>query len=290
MGVVLSSPASTPRPADVVVVLGGDAGDRYLQGRALVLAGPSQRTVLIHANPLERKDPLLRLPGIEMLFEDEPRNSWDEGLPTQAWYGSRGQVRTVMSPNPRSRHRAAWIVLLGFLLLPEAALLGYFTVGALLACPAGSPRHADLVVVLGGSADRYPRARDLVLAGYSKRLLLINSGEFERKDAQARLPGVEILIDDLPRSSWDEAQRVRARMQAMGWHTALVVSDPPHLLRVAYAWSSAFRGTDLSYTLISTDPPWWPGWRWWRNPYATTFVGDEVLKLGYYVLHYRFGL
>ena len=176
-----------------------------------------------------------------------------------------------------------------FLLLPELALVGFFSAGVVLSSPAAAPHDVDLVVVLGGGPDRYPRGRDLVLAGYSKRLLLISPSAAERKDVQSRLPGTELVVDDTPRNTWDEAQVVRAHMLARGWHTALVVSDPPHLLRVAYAWSSAFRGTDLNYTLISSDPPWWPGWRWWRNPVSAGFVESEVLKLGYYVLRYPLG-
>ena len=49
---------------------------------------------------------------------------------------------------------------------------------------------------------------------------------------QASLPGVELIFDNTPRHTWDEAQMARTRMQANGWHTALVVSDPPHLMRV----------------------------------------------------------
>jgi hypothetical protein len=130
----------------------------------------------------------------------------------------------------------------------------------------------------------------LVVAGFANRLLVINPSEQERKDQQRTVPsGAELIFDNTPRHTWDEAQVVRVHMLANGWHTALVVSDPPHLLRVAYAWSSAFRGTDLTYTLISSDPSWWPGWRWWRNPSASAFVGDEVLKLGFYLLRYPFG-
>lgn len=183
------------------------------------------------------------------------------------------------------------MLLLVFLLMPELALTGFFMAGALLACPAELPRRADVVVVLGGDVlgDRYAWGRDLVLAGYSERLLLINSTASDRKDAQARIPNVELLIDDSPRHSWQEAQTVRARMLANGWKSALVVSEPPHMLRLRYAWASNFRGTGLTYTLVATDPPWWPGWRWWRNRQASDFVGNEVLKLGYYVLRYPLG-
>ena len=187
------------------------------------------------------------------------------------------------------RRSAVPTLLLVFLLLPEWALLAFFSAGTLLSLPAKSPHHADVVVVLGGGLDRYPRGRDLVLAGYAERMVLFEPNAAERQDALARLRSVEIRDDVRPPNSWAEAQTMRAWMQANGWHTALVVSDPPHLLRVAYAWSSAFRGTDLSYTLVSSDPPWWPGRRWWTNPRAASFVDSEVLKLGYYLLRYPFG-
>lgn len=187
--------------------------------------------------------------------------------------------------------RTGFILLLLFGLLPELALLGFFTAGALLSCPAELPRHADVVVVLGGSGDgaRYARGLELVQAGFSERLVLIVPNAKERKDALAKLRGVEFWDDVLPANSWGEAEAARARMQAKGWHSVLVVSDPPHLLRLRYTWGSIFRGTDLTYTLIASDPPWWSVWRWWQNPQSAGFVDSEVFKLGYYVLHYRFG-
>ena len=35
--------------------------------------------------------------------------------------------------------------------------------------------------------------------------------------------------------------------------SVLVVSDPPHLLRLRYTWASLMRGTDLEYFLIASD-------------------------------------
>jgi hypothetical protein len=79
-------------------------------------------------------------------------------------------------------------------------------------------------------------------------------------------------------------------MQAKGLKSVLVVSDPPHLLRVHYAWASHFWRTELAYTLIASTPPWWSPWRWWQNPQAKSFVTSELLKLGYYLVRYGFGL
>jgi len=197
--------------------------------------------------------------------------------------------------NPGAMDRRASLAMIGivaFLCLPELALLGFFTTGALLSAPAGEARSVDAVVVLGGdggTGGRYARGRDLVLAGYSNRLILLYPSATEIKDALAKVPSVDIVDSMDGRGSWGEALAVRERMQAEGLHTVMVVSDPPHMLRLRYTWGSILRGTGLDYTLVATTPPWWPGWRWWRNPGASDFVGNEVLKLGYYVVRYRFG-
>ena len=185
----------------------------------------------------------------------------------------------------------AWLALLVVLCLPELALLAFFTAGAVVSSPAEQPRPVDVVVVLGGGdTDRYARGRDLVLAGYSKRLVLIEPNHVDLVDARAKVPGVEIWDDFEPRTTWAEAKNVRARMQAEGLRTVMAVSDPPHLLRVRYTLGSIFRGSDVSYTLIASNPPWWSAWRWWQHPHAAAFVDSEFLKLGYYVVRYRFGL
>lgn len=191
------------------------------------------------------------------------------------------------------RASLAMIGIVAFLCLPELALLGFFTTGALLSAPAGEARSVDAVVVLGGdggTGGRYARGRDLVLAGYSNRLILLYPSATEIKDALAKVPSVDIVDSMDGRGSWGEALAVRERMQAEGLHTVMVVSDPPHMLRLRYTWGSILRGTGLDYTLVATTPPWWPGWRWWSNPQASSFVGNEVLKLGGYLLKYRFGL
>lgn len=184
--------------------------------------------------------------------------------------------------------RSGWWLVLA---LPLVCCLAWLTAGAILAAPAGVAGKADVVAVLGGDdGPRYQVGRQLVLDGYSKRLLLINPSAAVREDAAFHLAGVELVEEFSPRDTWSEAQALRTHMQANGWQSALVVSDPPHMLRMQYAWWSVFRGTGLTFTLIATAPPWWHPWRWWQNPQARGFVKAEVMKLGYYLVVYRFGL
>jgi uncharacterized SAM-binding protein YcdF (DUF218 family) len=187
---------------------------------------------------------------------------------------------------------AIWLrLLVGLLLLFGLAGLVFLCAGALLASPASQPHRADAVVVLGGGdGARYARGRELVLAGFAQQLVLFEPNADERQDALVRFKSLEIWDDVLPRNSWGEAQAVRAWMLAKGLKSVLVVSDPPHLLRVQYAWASNFWRTELDFSLLASIPPWWSSWCWWQNPRSKRFVEDEVLKLGYYVLHYRFGL
>ncbi len=188
--------------------------------------------------------------------------------------------------------KSVLVALVLLLLLSVLAGLGYWGAAGILSFSAKLPQHADAVVVLGGDGGetRYRRGRELLLAGFCERLVLIEPSVSVRKDALNHLKGVVIWDDVFPGNSWGEAQTTRAQMQAFGWKSVLVVSDPPHMLRLRYAWFSNFWGSDLSYTLIATNPPWWSAQGWWKNPVANEFVKSEVLKLGYYVLYYRFGL
>jgi hypothetical protein len=200
--------------------------------------------------------------------------------------------------NPAAMNRRASLamtVLVAFLCLPELALLGFFTTGALLSAPAGALRTVDAVVVLGGDGGMGGRYVRGARSGAGRVQPAVDPALPQRRaDQRCQGQGAgrgDCGLDAGPGSSgsWGEALAVRERMQAEGLRSVMVVSDPPHMLRLRYTWGSVLRGTGLDYTLVATSPPWWPGWRWWRNPGASDFVGNEVLKLGYYVVRYRFG-
>ena len=166
----------------------------------------------------------------------------------------------------------------------------WLSLGAVLQWPARSPVAAEAVVVLGGdSGIRYQKGRALVLAGYADTLLLIRPHKAALKDLAATVRNVAVHTEESSDSSWSEAQNTLAWMRAQGIAHVLVVSDPPHMLRLAYTWWSVFRGTGLRYTLVMTQPSWWSAWNWWHDERAALFAGTELLKLVYYVVRYRFG-
>jgi uncharacterized SAM-binding protein YcdF (DUF218 family) len=187
--------------------------------------------------------------------------------------------------------RAIFFSGLRFVLWFGVLVAVWWSAGALLQLPAQSPVSADAIVVLGGdSGTRYAKGRALIEQGYAERLLLINPNMPALRDIAAGVGRLdEVHGETISRSSWDEAVNTLAWMVENDMGHVLVVSDPPHMLRLKYSWASVFRGSGREYTLVAADTPWWSAWRWWDNEQAALFAGIEVLKLGYYVVRYRFG-
>jgi hypothetical protein len=75
-------------------------------------------------------------------------------------------------------------------------------------------------------------------------------------------------------------------MKSRQWKTALVISDPPHLRRLAMVWGPVCSQHDLEYRLIATEPSTWNASGWWRDKAWAKFVSMELLKLSYYAMAY----
>jgi uncharacterized SAM-binding protein YcdF (DUF218 family) len=168
-----------------------------------------------------------------------------------------------------------------------------------LAAPAGIPQPADCIVALGGdTGDRIATTLDLYRRGLAPSILLTGvedaPGDARRAYldwraaylVKAGVPSAAILYDEHSANSRDEARNTLALVNARGWNSVLVVSDPPHMRRLALAWSKAFAGTGKNYILVASAPAWWQERAWWQNERAAQFVIAEYIKLGYYLARY----
>jgi hypothetical protein len=100
------------------------------------------------------------------------------------------------------------------------------------------------------------------------------------------VPSEALLFDSASGNSSEEANNTAVLMTSHRWRRALVVSDPPHLQRLAMVWGKACARHELEYRLIATEPSTWNASRWWQHTVWAKFVGMELLKLGYYVMVY----
>jgi|APCry1669188910_1035180.scaffolds.fasta_scaffold85182_1 uncharacterized SAM-binding protein YcdF (DUF218 family) len=141
-------------------------------------------------------------------------------------------------------------------------------------------------------------AVDLYKAGYAKKILLtgmggvVDSGKgfyqsprclfFLKQD----IPAEALLFDGLSVNTHQEALNIAALLTAHHWHSALVVSDPPHLRRLDFCLDSVFKKAGLSYRLIPSTVPTWHADRWWQEERWRQFCLDEVVKLIFYAVVY----
>lgn len=174
-------------------------------------------------------------------------------------------------------------------------MFAFASAGYWLQAPAQAPVQADAIVVLGGDdGDRSTTALRLYRAGYASLLVLTG---LERGSAapppaltwratflEARgVPKSAIHFELDARNSYTEAIRLLALMRKENWRTLIVVSDPPHMRRLAWTWSRVFEGSGLSYVLVASEPEWWDAGRWWRDEKSGQFVITEFIKLVYYM-------
>ncbi|HXX84537.1 MAG TPA: YdcF family protein [Casimicrobiaceae bacterium] len=167
--------------------------------------------------------------------------------------------------------------------------------GYWLQAPAQAPVRADAIVVLGGDdGARALRGLQLYRDGYAPLLVLTGVAHGEtappveltwRADflVARGVPRSALSFEFESKSSYAEAVNILAQMRRQRWQRVIVVSDPPHMRRLAWTWAHVFEGSDLKYVLVASDPAWWSPGDWWRDEASGSFVIMEFIKFGYYI-------
>ncbi len=189
------------------------------------------------------------------------------------------------------------LAITGTLLLSLAFV--FLNLGYWLSAPANEPAKADFIVTLGGgSGERDQMAVDLYKAGYAKKILLtgmggvVDSGQGFYQSPRSLfllkrgVPAEALLFDGLSVNTHQEALNLAILLTAHHWHSALVVSDPPHLRRLNFCLSAVFKKAGLSYRLIPSTVPTWHAARWWQEERWRQFCLNELVKLFFYAVVY----
>ena len=178
------------------------------------------------------------------------------------------------------------------------AALFFLSLGVLVSQYSGIPEKTDVIIVLGGDNGlRIHKGAELYHAGYASHIILTGIDERfyhpnhpnwrERRMMELGVPKNAIKVDAKSKTTWEEALNTSNTMEKKGWKSALIVSDPPHLLRLHQTWSRAFEGSSKKFILIPTSPAWWNSILWWQNRKSYQFVISEIKKnLFYAAVHY----
>jgi uncharacterized SAM-binding protein YcdF (DUF218 family) len=186
-----------------------------------------------------------------------------------------------------------------FLLSVSAvAAISFLSLGILVSQHASNPEKSDVIIVLGGDNGlRVRKGAELYSAGYANHIILTGIDERfyrpahpnwrERRMIALGVPKKAIKVDIKSKTTWEEAENTSKTMKKNGWESAIVVSDPPHMLRLHQTWSRAFEGSSKKFILVSTSPKWWDRVLWWKNKQSYQFVISEIKKnLFYAAVHY----
>lgn len=150
------------------------------------------------------------------------------------------------------------------------------------------PTKADAIIVLGGdTGHRTTKAYELFQEGVAPTIVAYRMRD---RAPGAALAGKSLLLqkgvdehaiieDERPKSTWEEAKVTRELMDKHGWHSVIVISDPPHMQRLSMAWSKVTRGTELQFALVAAEPGWWKPWTWWESVHSRSLVLHELYKL-----------
>jgi uncharacterized SAM-binding protein YcdF (DUF218 family) len=181
--------------------------------------------------------------------------------------------------------------------LCATAVLFLSSLGILVSQHAANPEKSDVIIVLGGDNGlRVHKGAELYNAGYASHVILTGIDERfyrpghpnwrERSMIALGVPKKAIKIDLKSKTTWEEAENTSNTMEKRGWKSAIVVSDPPHMLRLHKTWSRAFEGSSKTFILVSTNPSWWHKVLWWKNRQSYQFVISEIKKNLFYAAVY----
>jgi uncharacterized SAM-binding protein YcdF (DUF218 family) len=117
----LEGPARPPVPSDLLVVLGGDSGDRVLTAASTWQSGAAPYVLLagLETSPLETRPVYMHwragvlaergVPADRILFDTASTSSWEEAVNTLQLMRDRNWTRVVVISDPYHMRRLDWI-------------------------------------------------------------------------------------------------------------------------------------------------------------------------------------
>jgi uncharacterized SAM-binding protein YcdF (DUF218 family) len=206
--------------------------------------------------------------------------------------------------NPNQKMRAALPLILAFFAILVVALLMLqepilSRIGDYLAVKS-QLQKAEIVHVISGPDTRTDYGIELVKAGYAPKIFFtggwcseINGyhGERGRQLALTQgLPESAITINDSKvTSTYDEALLLKAHLDKSSEpvRSIIVVSDPYHMRRVEWTYHRIFgKAIEIILAPVPFEKTQFKQ-KWWLHGESARNIGEEYLKLGYYILRYQ---
>lgn len=165
------------------------------------------------------------------------------------------------------------------------------------------PVRSDVILVLSGGDERILHGVKLFQDGYAPRIWFsfgrseapdvfdMQSIHFTRALEVIRMQGVpetNMVIEQRPLSTYDEAKLAREFVVRERHQSAIVVSSPFHMRRVAMIFRKVFKdsGVRLTFCAVPLEAERLLLDRWWTRERELLWVNNEYCKLILYYFKY----
>ncbi len=156
---------------------------------------------------------------------------------------------------------------------------------------------SDVIIVLAGNSPFRARHAETLYARLLAPHVVISNEPLSSHGVQTTwlqlrehglvhlaIPDAAIVpIQEISDSTYEEALRSREIMQARGWRSAILVTDPFHMRRAVLTFRQAFEPSGLTVAASPADGSKYGVDNWWTDRNAIMRVAQEYLKLGYYL-------
>jgi len=156
---------------------------------------------------------------------------------------------------------------------------------------AQTPARADVIIVLGGGADRGSYAAAIVTQVQPRRIVLsggISEIESSRQELlSAGFPASGIDAVYRATSTYDEAERILNHLRQFEYQSVLIVTSPFHTRRALATYTCLSRARDERYdfrTAAYDDHVAADGW--WHDATVRNYISSEWIKTVFYAVRY----
>lgn len=156
------------------------------------------------------------------------------------------------------------------------------------------PQKSDLIVSLGGDSElnRIKKAANLFKNNYANTILITGYNEkIKYKNLNLKrltyLEGESIDINQIyiaynTKNTLSEIIYIYNFMKFNSLKSALIVTDPPHSLRIQAIIKLMKFNKDIKFSIISSNPNWWDFYK--LNHSSLEFILKECIKIPFNIL------
>ncbi len=204
---------------------------------------------------------------------------------------TRTELFTGLRPRDAGLHkRMLWRTIVLFFILvswpfwcrPLCRATGHFLI------VSNDLKKADVVVVLAGDTERVGQAVSLYKQGLADYIIMSGGAESspvtmaESMKRQARGMGVpekDIILEPESQHTYQHPFLVAPLLKERGFKSAIIVSSPYHMRRVALLFNRAFKRSGVKLMYCPAANSWFNPDTWWQSAGGRKVVYLEYTKM-----------